>query len=111
MQDNPRDFDYEHEQFCEKCNSRQMGTEYHANDAMGMATPVLWNCHRCANPPAHVALYRAAERMVTRARNKINWWLLPAEEKRKRRDHRAKVIAPRSSRASTSAGPRKADPC
>ena len=91
--DNPREFDYDHEQFCERCNSRQMGTEYHANDAMGLATPVLWNCHRCANPPVHAALYRAAERLVKRARNKINWWRLPAEEKRKRREHVAKIKA------------------
>ena len=93
MQDNPRDFDTDMVCYCDKCDSKQMGTEVYANDAMGMAVPVLWNCHRCQNPPLLVGWYRELQRLARRAKAKYNYWRLPAEEKQKREEHRRKVVA------------------
>ena len=60
--DNPEDFNNDCVEYCDVCESKQMGTEWYCNDAMGMATPVLWTCHRCDNPPLLVGLWRTLKR-------------------------------------------------
>jgi hypothetical protein len=92
MNDNPRDFDNDRIEHCDACDSKQMGTEWYANDAMGMATPVLWNCHRCANPPLLVGLWRHLKVIVRLRYGKIKYRLTTtAEERAKREAHRQSV--------------------
>ena len=91
--DNASDFNNDHVENCDVCDSRQMGTEYYCNDAMGMATPVLWVCHRCENPPVLVKWYRKAKWAVTFYGNKARYILTTTKAQRKaRRDSfKAKV--------------------
>jgi len=83
--DNPADFNEDRIEHCDICNSKQMGTEIYQNDAMGMATPVYWNCHRCANPPVLVGLYREAKRLVRFRYNRIRYILTTTREEREKR--------------------------
>jgi len=85
MNDNPADFNNDHTAHCDRCNSRQMGTEFYCNDAMGMATPVLWVCHRCENPPALVRVYREIVRRATNAFNKAKYYATTTPEYRAKR--------------------------
>ncbi len=92
MQDNPADFTNDHIEHCDACDSRQMGTEHYCNDAMGMATPVLWTCHRCANPPLVVGLWRHLKVIVRLRYGKIKYRLTTtAEERAKREAHRQSI--------------------
>lgn len=92
--DNPADFNNDRIEHCDVCNSKQMGTEIYQNDAMGMATPVYWDCHRCANPPVLVGLYRETKRLVRRAYVKARYYLTTTREQREARA--AKVAAVRA---------------
>ena len=101
--DNLEDFNYDHECFCDVCNSKQMGTEYHAHDAMGWATPVYWQCHRCANPPVLVGLWREAKRLTRFHYNRIHYRLTTTREYREARaakcaEVRARIEARRAAR-------------
>ena len=91
--DNPRDFDCDIEQHCDECNSRQLGREHYCNDAMGIATPVLWTCYRCANPPVLVGLWRRAKRFTKFHYGQIKYKLtVPKAERIARKERfRAKV--------------------
>jgi len=98
MQDNPEDFINDHIEYCDQCDSKQMGTEHYMNDAMGMATPVLWCCHRCDNPPVLVGLWRSIKVKVALRYGKVKYLLTTTKEQRaKRRAHiesvRARIIA------------------
>ena len=100
MQDNCLDFNYESTEHCDICDSDQLGTEMHANDAMGMATPVFWSCHRCANPPIAVKLYRETKRMILRGKVVTCYWLRTTKAQRAANtkriaDARAKIAARR----------------
>lgn len=83
--DNPRDFDHDRIEFCDVCKSEQNGTEHYCNDAAGIATPVLWTCHRCANPPLLVGWWRKAKRRVTRAYEIAHYNLTVPKAERDRR--------------------------
>lgn len=92
MQDNPADFNNDHIEHCDACDSRQMGTEHYCNDAMGMATPVLWTCHRCANPPLVVGLWRHLKVIVRLRYGRIKYRLTTtAAERAKREAHRQSI--------------------
>ncbi len=94
MQDNPKDFNNDHIEMCDRCDSKQMGTEYYMNDAMGMATPVLWVCHRCENPPVLVGLWRSIKIKVSLKYGKIKYYLTTtAEYRAKRKAHTESVRA------------------
>jgi hypothetical protein len=82
MQDNPNDFNNDRIENCDVCNSAQMGTEWYSNDAMGMATPVLWTCHRCDNPPVLVGMWRALRTKTRIYYNKIKYFLTTTREER-----------------------------
>lgn len=82
MNDNPRDFDERMVQHCDRCDSKQMGTEMYANDAMGMATPVLFICDRCENPPLLVGLWRHLVVKVRLRYGKIKYRLTTTAEQR-----------------------------
>ena len=77
MQDNPEDFHNECTEFCNDCNSDQLGMEMYANDAMGMATPVLWLCNRCENPPVLVGLYRKIKIKVSLRYSRVRYEFFP----------------------------------
>ena len=49
--------DHNRVEFCRTCNSKQMGRVWHAPDAMGLPSEVLWGCFRCQNPPALVGFW------------------------------------------------------
>lgn len=103
MADNPRDFDQDLVQFCDVCKSKQNGREHYCNDAMGIATPVLWNCYRCANPPVLVGWWRELKRRATNFYNRVHYRLTTtAEEREARRKHledlRARINARRAER-------------
>jgi len=83
--DNASDFNNDHIENCDVCDSRQMGTEYYCNDAMGMATPVLWVCHRCENPPVLVGLWRSLKIKVALRYGKIKYILTTTAEYRAKR--------------------------
>jgi hypothetical protein len=100
--DVPEDFNNDCVEFCDVCNSKQMGTELYANDAMGMATPVLWNCHRCENPPALVGLWRETKRVVKFRYNRIRYILTTTREQREART--AKIEAAKARIAARRAG-------
>jgi len=99
--DNPADFNEDRIEHCDVCNSKQMGTEIYQNDAMGMATPVYWDCHRCAHPPVLVGLYREATRLVRRGYVIVRYRLTTTREERERRaakiaDAKARMAARRA---------------
>lgn len=48
--DNLQEFNYTTTDRCDGCKKRKEGTMFHAHDAMGLATPVLFLCYRCNNP-------------------------------------------------------------
>lgn len=83
--DNPADFNEDRIEYCDVCDSKQMGTEIYQNDAMGMATPVYWDCHRCANPPVLVGLYRETKRLVRFRYNRIRYILTTTRAEREER--------------------------
>lgn len=92
--DNASDFNNDHIEMCDVCDSRQMGTEHYCNDAMGMATPVLWTCHRCANPPVLVGLWRSLCTKIRLRYGKIKYVLTTTSEYRaKRRAHMERTKA------------------
>lgn len=83
--DNASDFNNDCVEYCDVCDSKQMGTELYCNDAMGIATPVLWDCHRCKNPPLFVGLYREAKRLVRFHYGRIHYRLTTTREYREAR--------------------------
>lgn len=92
--DNAADFNNDHVEHCDVCDSAQMGTEWYCNDAMGMATPVLWTCHRCDNPPVLVGLWRSLKVKVALRYGKVKYLLTTTKEQRaKRRAHVESVRA------------------
>jgi hypothetical protein len=67
MKDNLQEANYDCTEKCDDCGNEQMGTMFHAHNAIGGATPVLWICHRCQNPPMIVGWYREIKRRIRRA--------------------------------------------
>lgn len=86
MNDNPADFNNDCIEHCSECNSRQMGTEHYANDAMGMATPVLWTCHRCDNPPILVGLWRKIKIQSKLKYGRAKYYLTTTKAERQAKD-------------------------
>lgn len=98
MQDNPTEFNYTCIEFCDTCGSKQEGMMHHCNDAMGMATPVHWQCERCAHPPFLVGVWRELKRRVLRTKILFRYYVLtsPAERKRrqlKKAEFKARIAA------------------
>ena len=94
MQDNPADFDNDCIEHCSDCDSDQMGTERYANDASGMATPVLWLCHRCENPPILVGLWRKIKIRTALHYGRARYYLTSTKEERAtRKAHMARMRA------------------
>ena len=93
MVDVAQDFNYECSEHCDACGSEQTGTMHHCNDAMGMATPVFWQCARCANPPALVKAVRETKRLTLKAKRKLDWYALPKAERARRVAKREAVQA------------------
>lgn len=81
----PSEHNYEVAEQCDTCGNEQMGTMHHAADAMGIATPVLWICHRCENPPIIVGKYRAIKRRIFRLYNKARYYATTTPAQRKAR--------------------------
>ena len=52
---------------------------------MGIATPVLWTCARCANPPVLVGLWRSLKGKCVRTYNKARYLLTTTAEYRAKR--------------------------
>ena len=102
MNDKPEEFNYECVEHCDTCGNEQTGTMHHCNDAMGMATPVHWQCARCANPPKYVHIWREAKRLTLRGKLKFNFYMLPKEERQRRikrsQEARARIAASRAAR-------------
>lgn len=94
MQDNPKDFDYACTEHCDTCNSKQEGIMRHCNDAMGMATPVLFTCNRCSNPPFFVGVYRELKRRTRRGYLLFKLYVLTPPAVRKAR--KAKIAEARA---------------
>jgi len=88
------EFNYTVSEHCDTCNKDREGTMYHHNDAMGIATPVLWTCHYCANPPALVGLYRRTKNLAKRKWNRAMYIATtPKAERDARRAHRLASVA------------------
>lgn len=86
--DNASDFNYECEEHCETCDKVRTGTMHHCNDSMGIATPVLWTCHYCENPPVLVALYRSLRTKLRLRYNRAKYVLtVPRAERERRAAH------------------------
>lgn len=102
MVDIAKDFNYECEEHCDTCGNKQTGTMHHCNDAMGMATPVHWQCNRCAHPPVLVNIWREAKRLTLRGKLKVKFYMLPKEERQRRikrsQEARARMAANRAAR-------------
>ena len=94
MNDNAKDFDYTCTEFCDVCGSDQEGIMRLCNDAMGMATPVLWTCNRCANPPFFVGVWRELKRRALRTKILFRFYVLTPPAVRKERQ--AKIAAARA---------------
>ena len=63
---------------CDVCDRNNVqGTMLHAHDAMGWATPVLFQCNRCANPPVIDRIARRIKRIVVLA--KYYWNTSPSD--------------------------------
>ena len=105
MNDKAADFNYECEEHCDTCGNTQTGTMHHCNDSMGMATPVFWQCTRCAHPPMLVHAWREAKRLTLRGKLKFNFYMLPKEERQRRitrkEEFRARIAAMRAARGDT----------
>lgn len=88
------DHNYTCTEMCDECGSEQSGTMHHCNDAMGWATPVFWQCARCANPPVLVGLVRSVKRFAIRKYNKARYLATTTKSDRaKRRAHVESVKA------------------
>ena len=90
--DNLTEANYSCTEHCDECGSEQSGVMQHAHDAQGWATPVLWTCNRCDNPPALVKAYREAKRLVRRGKVLARYYMTPKAERLARK---AKVDAMR----------------
>ncbi len=103
MKENLQEANYDCTEKCDECGNEQMGTMFHAHDAMGLAIPVLWVCHRCQNPPRLVGLYRNVKRRLNLRINKIRYYVTTTAEEREARrvrieKHRARIAAVRAER-------------
>lgn len=76
--------DHNRVEFCRTCNSKQMGRVCHAPDAMGLPTEVLWNCFRCANPPALVGFWRKLKARTGRVKRALVYWYQTTPEERQK---------------------------
>ena len=102
--DNLQDFNYDCTETCDTCGNEQMGTMFHAHDAMGLATPVLWNCHRCENPPIIVGWYRTIKTRIRLTWGKVRYYATttPAEREAKAKrfaEAKARIAARRDKSA------------
>ena len=86
---------------CDDCGSNQEGTMIHCTR---VGCPILFICNSCANPTLFVRAKKLAQRVVTRTKNKFNWYMLPKAERKlrlkKKAEFRAKVAAIKARRAS-----------
>jgi len=106
MKENLQEANYDCTEKCDDCGNEQMGTMFHAHDAIGWAVPVLWICHRCENPPIIVGWYRTIKRRTNIRINKIRYFLTTTAEEREARrvrieKHRARITAVRAARAAS----------
>ena len=93
MNNDPRyndvsDENYETTSTCDSCGKKALGTMFHAADAMGWATPVFFQCHRCANPPLHAKVWGEIKRLTIRVKLNVKWAFASKEEKAKREARR-----------------------
>lgn len=95
MQDKPEEFNYKCTEHCDTCGNEQEGTMHHCNDAMGMATPVLWQCSRCVNPPFFVNVYRETKRRLLRTKLLFKKYVLTSRADRKAREAKVAEIRAR----------------
>ncbi len=84
--------DHARTEHCDVCGSEQEGIERYAPDAMGIPTPVLWDCSRCANPPTVVGVYREVKRLIRRGSLKLSW-VFASKAKKARREIMRKRLA------------------
>lgn len=101
--DNLQEFNYDCTEKCDTCGTEQMGTMFHAHDAMGLATPVLWICQRCENPPIIVGWYRTINRRIRRLINLARYYATttPAQREAKAKrwaETKARIATQRAAR-------------
>lgn len=103
MKENLQEANYDCTETCDDCGNEQMGTMFHAHDAMGLATPVLWICHRCENPPIIVGWYRTINRRIRRLYSKARYYATTTAAEREAKAERwaatkARIAAQRAAR-------------
>lgn len=93
--DNLEEFNYETTDTCDGCKKHAHGMMFHAHDAMGLATPVLFLCDRCYKPTwwqRH--LIDRPIGFVKRMKNKARYYATTTRAERAER--KAKVAAIRA---------------
>lgn len=104
--DNPTEFNYTTTDKCDGCDRVGEGTMLHANDASGWATPVLFQCNRCSNPPLIDRIRRRVRRVVVLAKY---YWRTDRAERQRHRERKAefkrRTDARKAAKQYTAGGP------
>lgn len=85
---NASDFNYTCQEHCDECGKVREGVMHHCNDAAGIATPVLWTCNYCENPPLIVAWFRRVKRTISFKVRRVRYFLSTTKKERMARVRR-----------------------
>jgi hypothetical protein len=103
MVDKAEEFNYTSTQECDGCKKVREGTMLHCNDAMGLATPVLFLCDRCHKPNWYQRKIDAVGRFFKRTKNTIRRYATTTKaerdaHKKRMAEARARIEARRAER-------------